>query len=352
MKRNYLFLATMLWALIVPTAQASAAEDNILVADNLTAEKGSQIELTISMNNTAEISSFQFDLVLPDNISVVYDEDDEGYAVNLCTTRTTLKKHSIVSDLQEDGSMRIVCTSVSNKTFSGNSGEVVTILLSIGESIASGTHTISLANMELATPDMVKYNPTDYTATITIGGAQTVITFTMTDAGWGTLILPFDAEVPKGLTAYTCEKINDKSELELVDATSLEANTPYIIAGVTGTYEFSGTAANTDKNYTVGLLTGVLEEATAPTGSYVLQKQGDNVAFFKVGDAGKTVNANRCYLNVSSAGATMYRLGGTTSIGTIFADECVDVYDLLGRKITGPLEKGVYIKNNRKFYVR
>ena len=183
--------------------------------------------------------------------------------------------------------------------------------------------------------------------------AATTITFTMTDAGWGTLILPFAADVPEELTAYTCATAAANSELELVDTTSLQANTPYIMAGTAGTYEFTGAATNTEiKKYTVGALTGVLEEGTAPAGSYVLQKQGDKVAFFKVGEAGKTVKANRCYLSVADAGATMYRLGGTTGIQAVYADENGDVYDMLGRKVIGPLEKGVYIKNNRKFYVK
>ena len=121
--------------------------------------------------------------------------------------------------------------------------------------------------------------------------------------------------------------------------------------GAEGTYEFTGTPENDAVSYTVGLLTGLLEAGKAPVGSYVLQNQAKGVGFYKV-TSEKDVNANRCYLNMPASGALMYRIGGTTNIEEITVDDNAEVYDVLGRKVLGPLQKGVYIKDGHKIYVK
>lgn len=182
-------------------------------------------------------------------------------------------------------------------------------------------------------------------------GEEIDVPFTMTDAGWGTLILPFDADVPEGLTAYTCGSISG-SVLNLEEAESIEANTPYIMAGATGNYTFTGVASNTESSYTDGVLTGVFQETNVSAG-YVLQNGEEGVAFYKIGSTAAAVPAYRCYVTTPSSAAISLRFGGTTGINNAIFDANEEpIYDLSGRRIEGELTKGFYIQGSKKFFVK
>jgi hypothetical protein len=146
--------------------------------------------------------------------------------------------------------------------------------------------------------------------------SETSITINTKAAGYGTIILPFNAELPNGLIAYTCAEANG-NKLTLVEATALEANKPYILEGA-GEWTLTGDAQGAALSYTEGLLTGVYADTDAPVGSYVLQnKKESGVGFYVVveGD-GKvpTVGPNHIYLTVPSAeGVRAFYFDGTTT---------------------------------------
>lgn len=174
---------------------------------------------------------------------------------------------------------------------------------------------------------------------------------TILAAEYGTWIVPVDAEIPEGFTFYTCENFNGGS-LELVEATSIEANVPYIIQGtagdtctVTGIYDMSD-------NLTYGCLTGVYED-TQVTSGYVLQDGEEGLGFYRVGSSAITLTANHCYLNVTGSSAPMFRLGDATGADRMMVEEQDGVlYDLYGRKVTEPNGAGIYIKNGKKVFVK
>ena len=174
---------------------------------------------------------------------------------------------------------------------------------------------------------------------------------TILAAEYGTWIVPVDAEIPEGFTFYTCENFNGGS-LELVEATSIEANVPYIIQGtagdtctVTGIYDMSD-------NLTYGCLTGVYED-TQVTSGYVLQDGEEGLGFYRVGSTAITLTANHCYLNVTGSSAPMFRLGDATGVDRMMVEEQDDVlYDLYGRKVNEPNGAGIYIKNGKKVFVK
>lgn len=175
---------------------------------------------------------------------------------------------------------------------------------------------------------------------------------------YGTIILPFNAEVPEGVTVY-CVSETQGATLTLVEKTTMEANTPYIVfaeQGATATLAGLGSAYN-DASFTNGLLTGVYTQTDAPVGSYVLQKLNGTVAFYEVAEGKQPkVGANRAYLNDASAeaGIKAFYLGGDAdAIKSVF-DGLVngDAYDLGGRKVN-KLQKGnVYIVNGKKVVVK
>ena len=183
-------------------------------------------------------------------------------------------------------------------------------------------------------------------------------------ADYGTLILPFDAELQEGMEAYTCDgKEENELTLTLTPAESFVANTPYIVkkTGATTDYTFSGIAYSTATTYTDGLLTGTLVDMTAPAGSLVLQNQPSGLGFYQVDTNDITVKANRVYVTEEVAGVNVRALilpGNETGINSVAAeDSIVDVYTIGGVKVKegvkasealNGLAKGFYIVGGKK----
>ena len=189
------------------------------------------------------------------------------------------------------------------------------------------------------------------------------VTLKISSVGWATLILPFNAKLPEGVVAYESGEVVDDA-VQLVRAESLVANTPYLIKGTEGTYNFSGYGLATEDSYTKNLFVGTYVQKDAERGSYVLQNKNGVVAFYQVNpnpdEAPKvpTVGAYRSYMMYTpaegQAASPMFRIGGSTGIDntTLPNSNEVVIYDLMGRKVT-TMEKGnMYIINGRKVIVK
>ncbi len=186
---------------------------------------------------------------------------------------------------------------------------------------------------------------------------------TITDAGASTLVLPFEAKIPAGVTAYTLTYSGGEavSATEVTGAT-LAANTPVLLNAEAGTYKYVNTslvdAATTGSDpVTVGVLTGVYAETIPGTGHYILTKHGADVGFRQTVASSK-VAANRAYLTAGSGARDFLYID-------FLDDETTDImkvspvspmsdgiyYDLQGRKVARPV-KGMYIVNGKKVIVK
>lgn len=179
-------------------------------------------------------------------------------------------------------------------------------------------------------------------------------------AKYGTFCAPFEVtEMPVfGYgEAYTVDGLKDDgTTLCLTTLSSIPAHTPVIIY-----CEFRETNSEVRKGLPTegtpkaGLLTGTYEDIKAPKGSYVLQKQGEKVGFYKVEDVQPTVKAYRAYLNVDSnvKGFGFSTENGATAIKALEAltSGKPEIYDLNGRKLN-KLQKGVNIVNGVKVLVK
>ena len=169
-------------------------------------------------------------------------------------------------------------------------------------------------------------------------------------AEYGTWIVPVDADIPEGLTVYSCDSY-DGTTLELTAVSSIEANKPYIVEGTPGeTYSVTGIPRHSD-DLTDGLLTGTYF-STEVTSGYVLQDGAEGVGFYRVGSHAITLSPNRCYLNLPAGSTPMFRIGGTTQIVNVEEARDDIVYDLFGRRVTDMNARGVFIRNGKKIYVK
>lgn len=360
---------SVLFALLA-VAMMAKADDFQITADAIEVEAGAT-SATLNIKSNADLgvyAAFQIDITFPEGITwkknsagkfapgnvkirdSYYDEENEE----------TVQLHTVSYSEPSENTLRIVCYSESNAKFK-HKDTFISFGLVLDENLEPGVYDVKLSNMVFASSGDESGvsdsgdKPADYTATITINGAtQTEITLKITDAQYSTLILPFDADLPEGLKASTVEWPETGNELVETEVTDgkLLAGVPYLMFGEeVKTYTFTGVPTYAEETGTAGAMVGVLAESTVPAGCYVLQKQDGKVAFYKVTKE-RAFHANRCYLIAKPNGANMYRIGGTTGIDEVTVEEAGDVYDMLGRKVIGPLEKGVYIKNNRKIYVK
>ena len=191
----------------------------------------------------------------------------------------------------------------------------------------------------------------------------------VTEAGYATLYLGFDATIPelkgKDCGVYTITSVGDGyAHMEAVTGT-LPANTGVIVKANKGKYIFvqSSTApANTNK----GLLEGTLtrEEITKEDGKvyYILSNEYDPIGLYIAGNSrdNKTFwnDANKAYLVISeeeAQGSIGYRFDdeNTTSIEEVKAvnGNVKAIYDLQGRKVNTP-NKGLYIVDGKKVFIK
>lgn len=200
--------------------------------------------------------------------------------------------------------------------------------------------------------------------------------FKMSTAGFATLVLPYDCNCPEGLEAYVIT--HEDEGYAIGEATQMiPAHTPVLLKGEAGNYMFSAietVISPTDEPADV-LMEARYVRTLVPAGNYVLQKQGDRVAFFRVGEGQEFYSDPfRAWLSPTdgSSSALGIRLGGKEVI-TIVSDDIIlddnttrtstDVYDLSGRKVsTVPyqsermvilliqqsLPKGIYVVNGKK----
>lgn len=189
-------------------------------------------------------------------------------------------------------------------------------------------------------------------------------TMTMNAYGASTLILPFDARIPAGVTAYTLSYSTGKNAVKAIEVTggTLSANTPVLINGEADTkYWFINTsivdAATTGSGtHTNGALTGVYAESAVPAGSYILWANASNpIGFYEANNS--KVAANRAYLTADGAGVRALTIdfsGEETGVNAIGNGQLTmdnAVYDLSGRRVSRPT-KGLYIMNGKKVVLK
>lgn len=174
---------------------------------------------------------------------------------------------------------------------------------------------------------------------------------TITDAKYGTFVAPFDiAELPAGVKAYNVTE-GEGTSLTITEVTEIQANKPVLVYSddVVNAEKFYGEAESSE-DLSNGLLVGVYSRTAVPAGNYVLQKQNNKVAFYRVSSetASVYVGANRAYLSgETSNGVKAFFFneeGMATGINAIDAlvDGKAEIYNAAGVRMSN-LQKGVNI---------
>ncbi len=110
-----------LFAVLAVLVALSAAADRFYIED-FTIAPGETQTVSIMLDNEASYTAFQFNIYMPEGLTV--EQDDGDYIFDL--TDRKARDHNIASQLQGDGSIRVMSYSLRINAYSGNSGALVT----------------------------------------------------------------------------------------------------------------------------------------------------------------------------------------------------------------------------------
>ena len=193
----------------------------------------------------------------------------------------------------------------------------------------------------------------------------------VTEAGWSTLTLGYNATIPAGVTAYAVSEI-DGQYAKLTEVTGvIPAGEAVLLNAEAGTYEFK--YAKSAEPVASNLLEGTVFNTNVAEVAYVLAakngvglyKAAYNVSTDTTNDGEEGVeddtyeaflnNAFKAYLPVAEGAdaPAMFTLGrggedeDATGIDQLISNGEVVIYDLAGRRVE-KMEKGIYIVNGKK----
>src|SRR5574344_1536703 len=178
----------------------------------------------------------------------------------------------------------------------------------------------------------------------------------VTEAKVATLYLPYEVDIPEGITAYYCSgKATDYISMTKLEGGVIPANTPvYLTATDAATFNFIANGKSTPAVTKDDILKGLTADLTVTTSNTYLtlgKASDDTYGFYKY--KGTTIAANTCYIEYSGSAAKGFNIsfdGSTTGINEAAAPANAGkrmIYDLQGRRVTSPV-KGIYIINGKK----
>ena len=334
--------------------------DNGFAIDDFTIAANGEATIEVIMNNDIDFSGIQFDLELPEGVSIKYDDDEDDYCVT--GTSRLLSSHTINTSEQSNGTFRIMVYSTKSKNFKGNSGDaLLEIELVASDQVATGDFTPQIKNLVMSQADETQYKPADCTYNCTVTLSTTVTTLGYASFSWPKA-LDF---TNSGLTAYIATS-NTSNSLHLESVTKVPANTGLILKGTAGsenTYPLQTTEETTDDvtgNMLASNTTGAY--TVASDNVYVLSNLDNGKPGLYLAGQGIQVGQYKSYLVLTSGES---RRGlvfdeGTTGInGVGIQEQPVDshVYNLNGQRLqtsaVGSVpQKGIYIMSGKKRIVR
>lgn len=251
MNKNILLIIACLMAWV----NSISAEDKIYVTDfSITAEETK--EVSVQLDNTISYVAFQFDLYLPDGITLM------GYEVN---GNRVPESTEVSMAKMADGSIRFIAAAMSMEEITGSSGGIVTLKLKVSSEIATGNKTGSLKKVKLSKSDATGFTTAEIPYAVKVLAPITVTAKSYTRKyGEDNPSLEYDVTGDiEGVPTLSCE----------ATATSPVGTYPIVVS--------KGSVTNYNDTYINGTLTITKAPLTITAQNYVI-KQGEALPTFEV----------------------------------------------------------------------
>ena len=355
--------------------------DNTFSIDDFTIAAGENKFIDVKMYNDVAICAFQFELQLPDGVSVMknnkgnlivnatnrlkeYDEDQESF----------VPVHQVVASQESNGYYKVMVYAIPTSDISGSSGTaVLRIKIEASDQVKTGSFTPVITNMEMTQYDgttTTKYKPEAVTYSCTVN-----INATVTTLGYASFSWPRALDFTNsGVTAFIAKDCDGQS-IQLEEVTKVPANTGLILKGTAGsdnTYSLQTTDDEALDDVSSNQLTGTADGVYTVAGDniYVLSNLDDGQAGFYLASEGIHVGQYKAYLAYTGTtparqGLTFNESGTSTAIegiGEVKA-ESNELFDLQGRRVravanaqfstlSSQLRNGIYVCGGKKIIVK
>ena len=245
---------------------------------------------------------------------------------------------------------------------------VFTTATSTGETYASTLCSSAYTNATASQDgNKVIITPTDGNNSIsfTLNGmcgctAMTVyykpVVSTLTDAGYSTLCLPYNAIVPEGVGAYSASENDEYIRLTPIPGYTIAANEGVVLKGAPGTYSFIATRDEADATND-NLMIGVTKDTPLSAGDYaymLTRKKEDGSVAFRLLKTDYTLDANKAYLKLPGGTkardiiSVQWDENETGIMETMHRENDIDaaIYNLSGQRMK-QTQKGISIINGK-----
>ena len=375
-------------------------ESDRIYAEDASIFIGNTADIDIMLANEHTFTAFQFDLTLPEGISIAQDANG-NYLVEK-GTRFADDDQQVEMEKLSGNVYRFLSYSLNSAAINSNNGALLTVTLQASDQLTVGSYEATISKVALSTPDAIRMKPSDSSFTITAselqkGDANGDGEIDVTDI---VSIVNCIMGNPSSLFSMEAADLNGDGEVDIFDIMltvrlvmndSNAANMARAATGVmeeplwltTADGEVALTIDNADRftafqfdlEVDAGtLLTDVRLAGNNANHSLQMARTGEN-SYRVLGFApdNSTLDGSAgafAVLTLSGGGsvAVSHVLFSTpqeekvhfsgcqtvvTGISAIAAGQHKEVFDLSGRKLeAGHLPKGVYIINSKKIVIK
>lgn len=145
--------------------EMNISTENTLAMDNLTGHVGSTVTLPIQMNNLQQITGLQFDLYLPEGVTVAKKSNGKN---DITVTERMEEDYSLSSNTMDDGCVRVSGLSLESTPFTGNRGAIVNVVLQVDGSVTDGDYQIQVKDIILSDVNGVAHKPATASCVLTV----------------------------------------------------------------------------------------------------------------------------------------------------------------------------------------
>ena len=321
---------------------------------------------------TGATSALRYHVSVPTDgyyqLTVRYQAEEAGQLTATVNGQTTLE--TVVSDAWKEVTARVFIKTTDQTIDLTNTGGKSTLVDCIQLALAQATAISEEDGASAVIPEFVTDDDITYSRELTAPAeGEGDVTIRETAACLYTVCLPYKPTQSEGLKFYTLQGAGEGT-LVFGEVAETSAYTPYLVAITSGSHEVGWTTATSvdfDKAVNDGAtldgfqLKGTLRglSNSEAQGFYVLQS-GGKWGKVTTDHPDVYVPPFRAYIVASaSAGARLRAVigdgEGTTAISRIQtqdADGTVRWYDLNGRQIAQPTQKGIYVRNGKKVILK